>query len=101
MPEDGVDEKGETVRGVLHMGGRLRWYSMLMIWFVILYSLANCWTKWVDPWCGRVTQKWERYVFDEDDGVGNGSVGLGLGVGEGGIKGGGKRFEGNEKGLLG
>ncbi|TGO47928.1 hypothetical protein BCON_0258g00070 [Botryotinia convoluta] len=66
MPEDSVDEKGETVRGVLHMCGRFRWYSMLLVWFVILYAMANAWTKWVDPWCGKVTQRWERYVFEED-----------------------------------
>lgn len=66
MPEDSVNEKGETVRGVLHMCGRFRWYSMLLVWFVTLYAMANAWTKWVDPWCGKVTQRWERYVFEED-----------------------------------
>lgn len=66
MPEDTQNEKGEMVKGVLHQGGRIRWYSMLLIWFVMLYAMANAWTKWVDPWCGRVTQKLERYVFEED-----------------------------------
>ncbi len=37
------------------------------IWFVIVYFLANLWTKYVDPWCARMTQKLEAYVFVEPD----------------------------------
>ncbi|ESZ89506.1 hypothetical protein SBOR_10109 [Sclerotinia borealis F-4128] len=96
MPTETVNEEGEMVKGVLRMGGRVRWYTMMLIWFVILYGLANAWTKWVDPWCGRVTQRWERYVFEEDGEVGGGGTN---GNGNGSRRG--SQNGGTEKGLLG
>ncbi|PQE28673.1 acyltransferase family protein [Rutstroemia sp. NJR-2017a WRK4] len=90
VPEDGKDEKGEVVRGVMRMCGRWRWYPGIAVWLVLLYVCADAWTRWVDPWCGRVTKRLERYVFEEDSGMaspggsgsGSGSGGVGLGGGE-------------------
>ncbi|KAF8860641.1 hypothetical protein BDZ45DRAFT_587984 [Acephala macrosclerotiorum] len=59
--EDGTIEPGPPLK----ICGRARWYFWLPIWFVILYYIANLWTKYVDPWCARVTEKLVKYVFEE------------------------------------
>ena len=65
-PADIIHEDGSREPGPpLQICGRARWYFWLPIWFVILYSAANLWTKYVDPWCARLTQKLEKYVFEE------------------------------------
>jgi hypothetical protein len=61
-----VEKDGKMVPGPhLLVCGRLRWYFFLPIWFVILYSIANLWTKHVDPFCARLTQRLEKYCFEE------------------------------------
>jgi hypothetical protein len=65
-PADIVKEDGSRAPGPnLKICGRLRWYFWLPIWFVLLYTIANLWTKHVDPFCARTTQKLEKYVFEE------------------------------------
>lgn len=64
IKEDGTIEPGPPLK----ICGRARWYFWLPIWFVILYTLANAWTKYVDPWCARLTQRLEKYVFEEANG---------------------------------
>jgi hypothetical protein len=67
-PANIVKENGEHAPGPnLKICGRLRWYFWLPIWFVILYTVANLWTKHVDPFCARLTQKLEAYVFEEKE----------------------------------
>jgi hypothetical protein len=58
-----VDDKVEP--GKLLLCGRARFWFWLPIWFVILYSVANLWTKYVDSWCARTTEKFVKYVFEE------------------------------------
>ncbi|TVY44706.1 hypothetical protein LOCC1_G004622 [Lachnellula occidentalis] len=58
-----VEDKLE--RGILPLCGRVRFWFWLPIWFVILYSLANLWTKYIDAWCAKVTEKLVKYVFKE------------------------------------
>jgi hypothetical protein len=65
LPAD-VEQDGKMVPGpALKQCGRIGWYFWVPIWLVILYSIANQWTKHVDPFCARLTQRLERYVFDE------------------------------------
>ena len=66
LPAD-VMVDGKLEPGKLPMCGRARFWFWLPIWFVILYSLANLWTKYVDAWCARVTEKLVKYVFQEPD----------------------------------
>jgi hypothetical protein len=68
IPADVINEQGQVVPGPpLRLESRVRWYIMLPIWFVILYYIASLWTKHVDAFCGRVTQKLEKYVFVGSD----------------------------------
>ena len=72
LPADVTKEDGTTEAGQpLQICGRARWYFWLPIWLVGLYSIVNLWTKHVDPWCGRVTEKLVGYVFEDrkDDGL--------------------------------
>ncbi len=64
-PADVILENGVHTRPNLKICGRFRWYFWLPIWFVILYACANFWTKYVDPFCGWLTQKLEESVFEE------------------------------------
>lgn len=65
LPPD-VEKDGKMVPGPpLVVCGRARWYFFLPIWFVILYSAANMWTKYVDPFCARLTQRFEKYCFED------------------------------------
>jgi peptidoglycan/LPS O-acetylase OafA/YrhL len=65
-PDDIVNEDGSRAPGPnMKVCGRLRWYFWLPIWFVLLYAVANLWTKYVDPLCARLTQRLEDYVFEK------------------------------------
>jgi len=66
VPSDIINADGSIVPGPpLKICGRARWYFWLPIWFVFLYWVANLWTRHVDPWCARVTEKLVRYVFED------------------------------------
>jgi Acyltransferase family len=65
-PGDIIHEDGKIEPGPpLKICGRARWYFWLPIWFLILYWVANMWTKYVDPLCARVTEMLVKYVFEE------------------------------------
>jgi len=65
LPAD-VEKDGKKVPGPpLKICGRVGWYFWVPIWLVLLYSIANQWTKHVDPFCARLTMRLEKYVFDE------------------------------------
>jgi hypothetical protein len=65
-PPDIIHEDGRVEPGPpLRICGRLRFWFWMPIWFVMLYSIANLWTKHVDSWCGRITEKFCKYVFEE------------------------------------
>ncbi|KAG4438039.1 hypothetical protein IFR05_006498 [Cadophora sp. M221] len=66
VPADIKHEDGHVTPGpALKICGRARWYFWLPIWFVILYWVANLWTKYVDPLCARITERMVRYVFED------------------------------------
>lgn len=66
VPADVINEKGETVHGpALRLTSRLRFWFWLPPWFVLLYSISHLWTKYVDPWCARLTHRLEKYCFVE------------------------------------
>ncbi|CCU77320.1 unnamed protein product [Blumeria hordei] len=76
IPADIIHEDGSSQPGHLPYPGRLRWYFWMPIWFFILYSIANLWTKYVDPWCAKATESLVRFVFQEstDDSVEKGLI---------------------------
>lgn len=44
------------------------WVVMFAVplFYVFLYRAADLWLRYVDPWCGRVTQHFEDLVFRDD-----------------------------------
>jgi peptidoglycan/LPS O-acetylase OafA/YrhL len=49
----------------LPLCGRFQFWTLLPIWVGIVYACAFYWTKYVDPWCARVTERLVRYVFED------------------------------------
>jgi len=65
LPAD-VEVDGKMEPGPpLKICGRVGWYFWVSVWLVLLYSVANQWTKHVDPFCARSTFRLEKYVFDD------------------------------------
>jgi hypothetical protein len=64
-----IDEHGQPLPpGWRREYSRMWTIVAVPIFYVILYRLAASWVKYVDPWCGRVTNWVERQVFrDEGD----------------------------------
>jgi hypothetical protein len=68
LPADVLNEEGQTVPGPpLRITSRVRCFFWIPIWFVILYGIANLWTKHVDPLCAWMTHQMERFVFESED----------------------------------
>ncbi len=65
--DDFILKNGILIGPTLKMCGRFRWYFCLPIWFAILCKCANLWTKHINPFCTRLTQKLEEFVFKEDE----------------------------------
>ncbi|KAL9038162.1 MAG: hypothetical protein Q9180_003298 [Flavoplaca navasiana] len=66
-PSRGKDENGnEMPPGYLPLAKP--WVVMFAIplFYVFLYRAADLWQRYVDPWCGRVTQHFEDLVFRDD-----------------------------------
>jgi hypothetical protein len=42
-------------------------FFWVSVWFAVLYYIANLWTTYVDPFCARMTQRLEKYVFEEEE----------------------------------
>lgn len=63
-PTDFMNSEGKLERPPPKQRGGLPqvWFSVLMF-FVVLYYLANQWMRFVDPWCARITQKLEKYMW--------------------------------------
>ena len=66
LPGDIIVEGGGVQKaGPLKICGRFQFWFWLPIWLGIVYALANVWTRFVDPWCARVTERLVKYVFEE------------------------------------
>ena len=65
LPPDVTLPDGKVEPGKLPQPGSVRYWIFLPIWLVLLYSAANLWTKYVDPWCGRRTENLVNYVFED------------------------------------
>ncbi|RDL32573.1 uncharacterized protein BP5553_09029 [Venustampulla echinocandica] len=66
LPPNVTREDGSVVGGPpLTICGSVRFFTLLPIWFVILYTTAHYWTKYVDPWCARITERGMRYIYED------------------------------------
>lgn len=45
-----------------------RWLCFILVplWYVMIYKIAQAWTAYVDPWCGRLTNWLEDKAFREE-----------------------------------
>ena len=84
LPSTIISEEGNVQPGEkLKMGGKGRWYFWLPIWFVGLYWVAGLWTRWVDPVCARVTERFVDYFcagVESERGLESGEKSLGGGL---------------------
>jgi len=68
LPAAVKNNKGEMVPGApLHMVGAGGQIIGVSIWFVMLYAVADRWTVYVDPFCARLSHKFEKLVFEQDE----------------------------------
>ncbi|CAI7572287.1 unnamed protein product [Penicillium palitans] len=78
QPWDGdiVDEKGNPIYGEdgepLHphwIPIRAPWVVAISIptWIALVYFCATLWTGYVDPFCARMAQKLEKWMFEESE----------------------------------
>lgn len=63
-PREFVGDDGQILREQLLMKGKWAVAFWVPVWFCLLYTCAEAWTRVVDPWCARVTVALERYVTD-------------------------------------
>lgn len=65
-PEDVIVDGGGVEPGPpLKICGNARFWFWMPIWLGIVYTLASLWTKYVDLWCARVTERLVRHVFED------------------------------------
>jgi hypothetical protein len=70
VPSDVLQEDGTYKQApYLEHGGRLSFYFWIAVWMVVQYWIANQWTNHVDPFCARMTEKLELYVFKDQNAV--------------------------------
>lgn len=65
--DNGKDDKGnQRPPGWLPVAST--WVVLIAVpaFYVFLYRMANLWSNYVDPFCGRVTQWFEDLVFRDD-----------------------------------
>jgi len=64
LPQDVRNQAGEIVAGApLKMTGPVGQVVAVSVWFVLLYTLADRWTAYIDPMCLRWIAKLEKMVF--------------------------------------
>jgi peptidoglycan/LPS O-acetylase OafA/YrhL len=67
LPEDVLNEQGETVPGKLIYPGNYKLMIWLPIWLPLNYAVAMMWTTYVDPWCAQVTEQMVSHLKATDD----------------------------------
>ena len=66
-PDNGKDDKGHQLPpGWLPVASTWVCLIAIPVFYVFLYRVANLWSNYVDPFCGRVTQWFEDLVFRDD-----------------------------------
>lgn len=66
-PDNGKDDKGnQRPPGWLPLASTWVVLVAIPVFYVFLYRVANLWSNYVDPFCGRVTQWFEDLVFRDD-----------------------------------
>ena len=65
-PNEGKDDKGHQRWGWLPVANTWVVLIAVPVFYVFLYRVANLWSNYVDPFCGKVTQWFEDLVFRDD-----------------------------------
>ena len=65
-PDNGRDDKGHQMWGWLPVASTWVILIAVPLFYVFLYRVANLWSNYVDPFCGKVTQWFEDLVFRDD-----------------------------------
>ncbi len=66
-PDQGKDNEGNQLPpGWLPVAPTWVILTIMPVFYVVLYRVANMWTNYVDPFCARVTQSFEDTVFRDD-----------------------------------
>lgn len=66
-PQKGKDAQGQDLPPVwLPMASTWAVLTIIPLFYVFLYRVANLWSNHVDPFCGRVTNWFENLVFRDD-----------------------------------
>ena len=61
------NEEGELVGPWLPRCGRTMMSISIVVWLVIVYTAAHLWTTHVDALCARITQRLEKWSFEEEN----------------------------------
>lgn len=68
LPTPEVKDDGSIDLGPqLQICTKLKWYTRMPFFWVLLYACAMIWTRWVDPSCARVTEMMVKKMFEEED----------------------------------
>jgi peptidoglycan/LPS O-acetylase OafA/YrhL len=66
VPPDIIGKDGKVTKPpLLKLPNRFLFWFWIVVWLIVQYYLANLWMNTVDPWCARLTEKLEKYVFKE------------------------------------
>lgn len=67
QPAQGYDEEGNPLpAGWIPPADRWVWMIAIPLFYLFLYRVAALWAQHVEPWCGRVTNRFEELVFRDD-----------------------------------
>lgn len=63
---DTLDAEGKPEHHYTKFPGMMHLYVCLVMWIPLNYFVAHLWTTYVDPYCGRLTEKFVSYVIKEE-----------------------------------
>ncbi|OJD31680.1 acyltransferase family protein [Diplodia corticola] len=65
--EEVRDEEGVVIGNWIERPGPLGFAIAIPIWLVIVYTCAHFWTSYVDNYCAQLTQRLEKWVFEDEE----------------------------------
>lgn len=68
LPPETVRDDGSIDPGPqLQICTQIKWYMRMPVFWILLYLCAISWTRWIDPFCARVTELMVKKVFDDEE----------------------------------